>query len=141
MATNPNLPFIQKAWEVVLPVNDIVNLGSADGLKLPYTLNAVALAQKHEDYDSFVLQIDDLATDRTRRDKMICGTVPIVKGQPKPPTPPILIFLFDGDRVRCLPYKLEKNVTGQRQLFRFDGTKWAPRMEGTLTLTRQFKVL
>src|SRR2546427_545996 len=55
---------IQKAWEDVLPDDEIIKRGMDERFKLPYTLVAVSPAEKHENYQVFVSQNFDLIAER-----------------------------------------------------------------------------
>jgi hypothetical protein len=126
---NPLAATIQAAWQIVLPpISEIIKLGMDEGFTVPFYLNAVAHANRHENYHVFVLQIDHSIVDWPRSDVMICGTAPIVKGQfehPKPPALPILIFLFDRDHVKHVRARLVRlKPNAKRRLLKFDGSRW-----------------
>lgn len=118
----------KKAWETVLPIPEIIKLGTDRGFKLSgesrplaFTLVAVAPAA----LQVVVLQIADLTGQEIT---MICGTVEEKQGETpaviKPP-PPILIFLFDCWGVKVLRGKLDENKSsGKSCLEIFENSKW-----------------
>jgi hypothetical protein len=122
MATNPTplAPFVQAAWESVLPpIGEINKMGTETGegltpLNPPFILDAFVPAEKPE-------YVFVRSSDGT----MVCGNAPTLRGQPQPPPTPFLFFLFDRDRVRFLLAKIDRNTsTGQFRLWRLQGSDW-----------------
>jgi len=115
---------IQKAWEVALPLDKIIRTALKNGfnkLNVPFFFVAVSIAAKQKNCRVFVLEDPNLMAQGR---KMICGET---EEQPHTTTPklPILIFLFDNSKVKCLRFKVDK----KRRLKWFDdfvGKKWLP---------------
>jgi hypothetical protein len=111
-------PLVRAVWESVLPpVSEINKMATetADGLtplNPPLILDAFVPAEKPE-----YVFVRDGGT-------MICGTAPMLRGQPQLPPTPFLFFLFDRDRATKQIAKIDRNEGGQLRLWRWEGSGW-----------------
>lgn len=119
---------IQTAWEMVLPIPEIIKHGREKGFKLSHsgrelslTLVAVELARENANCQIVVEQNSDLLG---YVNTMVCGTVAKAATQVKLPEPPILIFLFDCSGVRVLRFELDKTPAGKNRLWLFEDSVW-----------------
>jgi hypothetical protein len=110
---------IERVWgEPTLPLTKIREMGTREGLGLPFTLVVVSLAGSvHENYEVFVA--DNLATVTTSQGfNMTVGTAPTTNQLPQSPRGDLLIFLFGASQIKPLRFRIR--IANLRRLEWFD---------------------